>query len=204
MPLQELVERGEDAAARAGAVAGRDPLRASRRAASTAAPRPSSRPVSAPSSTLTQARSSVSARVSGGAPAARSLPRRVARDDAVVVERHLDRARLGGLERQSEERLGVLGVEVAAAETVDAGQATESRCPGSSFSADLTSCEMLRAVAAVGVGALADHDGPHAAQRLLDLLGGERADHVRADHAGAHALLAQACRRRPSRSPRRS
>ena len=50
----------------------------------------------------------------------------------------------------------------------------------------------VRAVAAVGVGTLADQDGADAAQRILDLLDGEGADHVRADHTRAHALLAQA------------
>ena len=42
---------------------------------------------------------------------------------AVVVKRHLDGATLGRLQREAEERLGVLGIEVTAAETVDAAQA---------------------------------------------------------------------------------
>ena len=47
------------------------------------------------------------------------------------------------------------------------------------------------AMRAVGGRALAEHHGPHAAQRLADRVGGERADHVRADDAGPDATRAQ-------------
>ncbi len=125
-PVEERVQRREDAAAGARAVAGGDRLRPGGEA---------------PGGRRLDLQAPVGARLDRDQPVRARLLRRDRgqplphgrvhlRHDAVVVEGRLDAAGLGRVEREPEEGVGVLGVEVAAAEAVDRGRGTASRCPG--------------------------------------------------------------------------
>ncbi len=186
--LQELVERREDAAAGARPVARGDALRLRDEL-------PRGRRLHVQPAGLGHRRD-VDEAARRLRPRERRQPgaagwiRRIARDDAVVVEQLRHRPVAGRVEGEPEERVRVLEREVAAAEPVDARDA-HGVVGGIVLQRRLHLVREVAAVGAVRVGPVADDDRAHAAERFAQLAGREGAEDVRAEHARAHACAAE-------------
>ncbi len=94
------------------------------------------------------------------------------------------------MQREAEERLGVLGIEVTAAETVDAAQA-EGVVLRVILESGLDFVRNVGAVRSVGAGALSDENRLYASQGITDGVGGEGPEQVRAEHTGPDSLGAE-------------
>ena len=108
----------------------------------------------------------------------------------MIGKRRLHRPKRCRLQRLDEELLGILVIEILAAETVNA---VEDKCAvvGILLQRGAHFKRQIAVAGAVGITAVADQHGAHAAQQIAQLLARERAQHVERDDADGLALGAQ-------------